>query len=194
MMRKKVLNDIQQGLTKQPLPFQGANVKATLELDSVKRPWNKAQAIFIGVMRDDAKLPRETFDIRWVDSGLRVSLAAPTGRTALAIALASFTIAATWVLSFEKFPELAPQLVIEAIQTLLLDARHRGVSASATEASTPWLFCTINLNREKCDWCCEWLDDLRHKHHILHEFHCFYALQEIDHWTTSAMNVPGYTV
>ena len=52
----------------------------------------------------------------------------------------------------------------------------------------------MNLNREKGDWCCEWLHDLRHKHHILHEFPCFYALQETDHWTTSAMNVPGYIV
>ena len=73
-------------------------------------------------MKDYAKLPRETFDIRWVDSGLRVSLQAPTGRTALPIALAPFTIAATSMLNFEKFPELAPQLDIEAIQTLLLDA------------------------------------------------------------------------
>ena len=65
--------------------------------------------------------------------------------------------------------------------------------ASTTEAS-PWLFCTIELNREKGDWCCEWLDDLRHKHHILHELPCFYVLQETDHWTTSARNVPGYSV
>ena len=49
MVRKKVLNDIQQGLTIQPLPFKGADVRATLELDPVKRPWNKAQAFFLGV-------------------------------------------------------------------------------------------------------------------------------------------------
>ena len=80
MVRKEVLNDIQQGLTIQPLEFKGAFVRATLDLNPVKRPWTKAQPIFLGVMRDHAKLPRETFDIRWVDSGLRVS-AAPTGRT-----------------------------------------------------------------------------------------------------------------
>ena len=28
----------------------------------------------------------------------------------------------------------------------------------------------------------------------MHEFARFYALQETDHWTTSAMNVPGYIV
>ena len=37
--------------------------------------------------------------------------------------------------------------------------------------------------------------DLRHKHHILQELSFFiYALQETDHWTTSAMNVPGFIV
>ena len=54
--------------------------------------------------------------------------------------------------------------------------------------------CTINLNREEGDWCCEWLDDLRHKHHILHDYPSVYALQETDNWTTSAMNVPSYIV
>ena len=103
MMGKKVLNDIQQGLTNQPLPFEGVNVRATLELDPVKRPWNKARAIFVGVMKEYAKLPRETFDIRWVDSGLRVSVAAPLGRTALPIALASFTTRRDLGTQFRKF-------------------------------------------------------------------------------------------
>ena len=42
-------------------------------------------------------------------------------------------------------------------------------------------------------WCCEWLDDLRHKRRFLLDVPCFYALQETDNWTTSAMNVLGYT-
>ena len=69
-----------------------------------------------------------------------------------------------------------------------------GCAPPATEASSPWLFCTINLNREKGEWCCEWLDDLRHKHHILHDYPCFYTLQETDNWTTSSINGPGYIV
>ena len=40
----------------------------------------------------------------------------------------------------------------------------------------------------------EWLDDLRHKYHIVHYHPCSHALQETDNWTTSAMNVPGYIV
>ena len=42
MMRKKVLNVIQQGLASDPFPFEDVHVRAILELDPVKRPWNKA--------------------------------------------------------------------------------------------------------------------------------------------------------
>ena len=59
--------------------------------------------------------------------------------------------------------------------------------ASAAALASPWLFCTIYLN-------CVWLDDLRHNHHSLHGYPCFYALQVIDNWTTFAMNVPGHIV
>ena len=105
----------------------------------------------------------------------------------------TFTIGTTWELSREKFSTFATHIDVEAIQTLLSDARRKP-RAPATEASSPWLFCTINLNREKGDWCCEWLDDLRHKHHFLDGCSCFFALQETDSWTTSAVNVPGYIV
>ena len=66
------------------------------------------------------------------------------------------------------------------------------MDASAKGFASPWLFCTINLNREKGVWSCEWLDDLRYKHHTLHEYPCFYALQQTENWTTSAMNVHFY--
>ena len=46
MIRKRVQLDLQQHLNTQPLPFKGAYVRATLELDPVKRPWNNAQTIF----------------------------------------------------------------------------------------------------------------------------------------------------
>ena len=51
-VRKRVQLDLQQNLIDQPLPFKGA----TLELDPVKSPWNKAQALFIRVMREYAQL------------------------------------------------------------------------------------------------------------------------------------------
>ena len=121
-LRKRVQLDLQQVLTNQPLPFKGANVRATLELDPVKRPWNKAQAIFIGVMRECTKLPRETFDIRWVDSGLRVSVSGPRLHHDTH-AVASFTIGTTWELNREKFQSSAPPHVdVEEIQTFLSDA------------------------------------------------------------------------
>ena len=37
MIRKKVLSDIQHGLTSNPLSFKGVNIRATLELDPIKR-------------------------------------------------------------------------------------------------------------------------------------------------------------
>ena len=38
MIRMKVLNDIQQGITSDLVSFKGVNVRATLELDPIKRP------------------------------------------------------------------------------------------------------------------------------------------------------------
>ena len=35
---------------------------------------------------------------------------------------------------------------------------------------------------------------LQHKHRLLHDFPCFYALQETDNWTISAMDVLGHIV
>ena len=57
----------------------GANVRTTLELDPVRRHWNKRQASITGMMKGYANLPRATFDVIWVDSGLRVSVSAPWG-------------------------------------------------------------------------------------------------------------------
>ena len=118
-MVRRVQLDLQQGLTNLPLPFKGANVRATPELDPVNI---KAQAIFIGVMREYAKLPREIFDIRWVDSGLRVSVATPRGGCVIPTPIASFTIGTTLELNREKFQIFAPHVDAEAIQTFLSDA------------------------------------------------------------------------
>ena len=95
MIRKLVQLDFQQYSTTQPLKFKGAKVRATLELDRVKRLSNNAQAIFIGQMREYAKLPRETCDIRWVDSGLRVSVATPRRSSEIRTPVTSFTIGTT---------------------------------------------------------------------------------------------------
>ena len=122
MVRKKVLNDIQHALTSNPLSFKGVNIRASLELDPMKRPWNKAQATFIGVMKEHANASREAFDIRWVDTGLPVSVTPPPGRLALPIALASFAIGAKWDLNFDRLRELAPHLDPEVVQSFLLDA------------------------------------------------------------------------
>ena len=77
MIRMKVLNNIQQGLTSDLVFFINVNVRAALELDPIKRPWNKAQAIFIGEMTEYANQSRDAFDTNWVDSALPVSVAVP---------------------------------------------------------------------------------------------------------------------
>ena len=178
MVRKRVQLDLHQVLINQPLPFKGANVRATLELDPIKKPWNKAQAIFIGVVREYSELPRETFDNRWVDSGLRVSVSAPGGSTMIPIPIASFTIDTTWELNREKFRSFAPHVDVEAIQTFLSDVERRappprarcGVCvASRPTTDITFFFVEVNGAKEP-------------------------RRQETGNWTTSAMNVSGYIV
>ena len=92
-------------------------MRATLKFDPVKRSWNKAQAIFTSAMREYARLPSATFDIRCVDSGLRVSVSAQCGGTTIPILLASFTTGTTWELNREKIQRFAPHVDVEAVQT-----------------------------------------------------------------------------
>ena len=72
--RERVQLDLQQALASVPIKMKEADVRATFELDLEKRSWDKAQAIFICAMREHANLPRYTFDIRWVNTGVRVSV------------------------------------------------------------------------------------------------------------------------
>ena len=76
---KRVQLDIQQKFV--PDSYQSGDIaRATLEIAPDKRPWNKAQAFFPGVMCESAALPRETFHIKWVSKGIRVSVnSAPCG-------------------------------------------------------------------------------------------------------------------
>ena len=45
MVRNRVQLDLQQALAIAPIKFRDVNVRTTLELQTEKRPWNKAQAI-----------------------------------------------------------------------------------------------------------------------------------------------------
>ena len=73
-------------------------------------------------MREHAGLPRDTFDIRWVDTGLRVSVSSPRGATVVPAPNASFTIGTTWILNQEKVKSFAPGVDVKALQTFLSDA------------------------------------------------------------------------
>ena len=80
MIRKKVLNDIQHGLTSNPLSFKGVNIRATLEVDPNQETVESSANYLYWGQKEQANVSREAFDMRWVDTGLRVSVAAPLGR------------------------------------------------------------------------------------------------------------------
>ena len=72
--RKRVQLDLQQALVRAPIEVKGEHVRATLETAPDKRPCNEAQAIFLRTMRENAGLIKEQFDMRWVSTGIRVSV------------------------------------------------------------------------------------------------------------------------
>ena len=57
-----------------PIGVRGDIVRATHEIALDKRPWNKTQVVFLCALRESAGLPRETFDIKCVSTGIRVSV------------------------------------------------------------------------------------------------------------------------
>ena len=97
-------------------------MRATLEVDPEKRPWNKGHAVYIAVMKEHANLPREAFDIKWVNMEVRVSVRmVGPGGTMVPTAIATFTIGQTWVLNLDNFRRLALGVDIGAIQSFLGD-------------------------------------------------------------------------
>ena len=149
MIRKKELDDIKQGLTSNPLSFKGVNVRSTLELDPIKRPWNKAPAISVGFIR--TRQPREAFDIKWVDTGLRVPVTLPPERLVLPRWLRSPKVH-TGPSILTGFGSLHRKLTPKSCNP---SCWTRDVEGRAPAS-------TIVLNREQGEWCCELLDDLRH--------------------------------
>ena len=90
----------------------GDIVRATLEIALDKRPWNEAQAVFPYAMCEGAAPPRETIDVKWVSTGIRVSVnSAPSGALPVLSQLASITIGATWFLNRQSSTVLLPVLV-----------------------------------------------------------------------------------
>ena len=72
-------------------------MRATPGISADERPWNKAQAVFLCAMREFDGRQREMFDIRWVSTGIRVSVkSAPSGASPVLSQLASIAIGATW--------------------------------------------------------------------------------------------------
>ena len=121
--RKRVQLDLQQALVRAPIEVKGEHVRGTLETAPDKRPWNEAQSIFLRTMRENAGLTKEQFDMRWVSTGIRVSVnGAPPGCLAVLLPVASITIGAHWVLNRENLQIFAPRANVDALQTLVDDA------------------------------------------------------------------------
>ena len=73
-------------------------------------------------MRENAGLTKDQFYVRWVTTGIRVSVnSAPLGRLAVLLPSASITIGANWVLNRENIQSFAPRANVDALQTLLDD-------------------------------------------------------------------------
>ena len=72
--RRLAQMDIGQALLTSPVEVRGVKIRATLEVDPIKRPWQKATAIFFATMKGYANLGAETFDVKWVTMGVRVEV------------------------------------------------------------------------------------------------------------------------
>ena len=64
--RKMAQLDVSHSLQRTPIVIGGEKIRATLEIDPAKRPWNKDSAIFFTIMKEHAKLDRDMFAVRWV--------------------------------------------------------------------------------------------------------------------------------
>ena len=65
------LLDISQSLQRTLVENGGEKSRATLEIDPVKRPWNKASAIFFTIMKEHAILDRDMFPVPMGNPGTR---------------------------------------------------------------------------------------------------------------------------
>ena len=81
-----------------------------------RRPWNKANAIFLGAMRDIAKLSREAFDIRghsWNPVEVNSPPLSPQGMSTSMVSLASVTIGPNWVVKEARMKSVVLHPVLE---------------------------------------------------------------------------------
>ena len=98
-------------------------VRATLEIDTAKRPWQRATAIFFTMMKEYAKLGAEMFDVKLVTLGLRVEVnCAPRGMMPSMSQLASFTIGGTWKSNEDVLKHIATLVNASVLQERFEDS------------------------------------------------------------------------
>ena len=115
--------DISQSLLSTLVVIGGKKIRATHEIDPVKRPWSKASAIFFTIVKEHAKLDRDMFAVRWVTLGLRVDVnCAEKGLMVSMVSLASFTVGGTWVINADTLKTIAPSVDCSEVQARFNDA------------------------------------------------------------------------
>ena len=114
-------------------PDSSKNPRRKCESDTWKLPQTRdhgtrRRRLSLCAMRETTGLPKETFDIKWVSTGIRASVRQCTRWWLARFVTASFylvgviSIGATWVLNRERFNSFASRVDVDLLQTLLDDA------------------------------------------------------------------------
>ena len=153
---KRLQLDIQEELTNKTIQARNWNVRATLETSPDKRPWNKAQAIFLGAMRERLLTSKGLQPVS--ELPLTVPLK-ECQRLRCHLPRLRSGPAGWWTRPARKIGAECrygtPPYRFGGCMT-----QGRKFTSSHGGQFEPWLSCAINLNRENGEWCCEWLDDL----------------------------------
>ena len=113
--RRLAQMDIGQALLTSPVEVRGVNIRATLEVDPIKRPWQKATAIFFATMKEYANLG--------VTMGVRVEVNCTPGSVLPTMSqLASLNIGSTWKINEDVLRKIAPASCYSCLQDRFEDS------------------------------------------------------------------------
>ena len=121
--RRLAQMDIGQALLISLVEVRGVKIRATLEDDPAKRPWQKATAIYFTTMKKYANLGAETLDVKWVTMGVRVEVnCTPGGVLPTMSQLASFNIWSIWKINEDVLKKIAPAISHSGLQDRFEDS------------------------------------------------------------------------
>ena len=172
---KNVQLDIPQALARNPVRIRGEFVRATLEiflrtrdLGTKLRRSSCVQCVNLPVYREEI----------WTSGGPRQGDSRLDEQCALPLLSQLVTIGTAWLLNDKRFASSVDIGTSNSFWMVCDAGRH---ALQPRRRSGPWLFVSMNLNRENGVQCCEWLDDLRHIHTFLHALSLFLRLARDRH-------------